>query len=68
MKNKAIQHLISIQHDVPLEDVSVEFISSINYKYEFKVNVRNNDLSVCYGFPRNEVLRINVESSAWSDD
>lgn len=67
MKNEAVRLMLSKQHLVPVEDITVEFIESYNDKYVFKAFVTNNDTSVSNGFPRKEVLKVTVKSEEWKD-
>lgn len=68
MKNKAIQLMIAKQHNVNEEDVTVEHIATTNDKYEFKVIVLNNSLSIANGHDYREVMQVIVETKPWIDD
>jgi len=68
MKNKAIQLMIAKQHNVNEEDVTVEHIATTDSKYEFKVTVLNNSLSVANGHDYREVLQVVVETKPWVED
>lgn len=61
MKNKAIQLMIAKQYNVKEEDVTVEFIASIDRKYEFRVKVADEKDSI-------ETMQLTVETKPWVND
>ena len=43
MKNKAIQEMMAIQHNVNPKDVRVEFMHAIGSEYNFEVTIWTED-------------------------